>query len=192
MNTPFLKTVYLEKVRPEMMAAHNWTNPHQVPRLEKIVLNSGIKASKEKNWFEEVRKDMTSIAGQKAVLTRATKSVSNFKLREGMPIGVRVTLRGPRMYEFLLRLTAVALPNIRDFRGINRRFDGKGNYTLGIADHTIFPEISSDTSGREAIGMDISFVTTAETDAIGLDLLKRLGLPFRRTKQEEDELNQAA
>lgn len=192
MEKPFLYQQYLEKIRPDMLKEHGWKNIHQAPKLEKIVINSGIKATKEKNWFEEVRKDITAIAGQKAVLTRASKSVSNFKLREGMPIGVRVTLRGVRMYEFLLRLTAVALPNIRDFRGINRKLDGCGNYTLGVSDHTIFPEINSDSTGKESIGMDITFVTTATTDEIGLDLLKRFSLPFRRTKQEEEEANKAA
>ena len=192
MDKPYLYQLYLDRIRPEMLEAHGWKNLHQVPKLEKIVINSGIKATKEKNWFEEVRKDITSIAGQKAVLTRATKSVSNFKLREGMPIGVRVTLRGARMYDFLLRLTAVALPNIRDFRGINRKLDGQGNYTLGIADHTIFPEINSDTSGKESIGMDITFVTSAQSDGTGFDLLKRFGMPFRRTKQEEEEASKAA
>ncbi|MGF1451581.1 MAG: 50S ribosomal protein L5 [Opitutales bacterium] len=192
MEKPYLYQIYLEQIRPDMLKEHGWSNLHEVPKLEKIVINSGIKATKEKSWFEEVRKDISSLAGQKAVLTKATKSVSNFKLREGMPIGVRVTLRGARMYEFLLRLTAVALPNIRDFRGIHRKLDGRGNYTLGITDHTIFPEINSDTQGKETIGMDITFVTTATTDAAGFDLLKRFGMPFRRTKQEEEEANKAA
>lgn len=190
-----LKKHYKETVVPELRKERGYKNIHEVPGLTKIVINSGIKATKEKKWIDEVQKDITTITGQNAVITKARKSVSNFKLREGMPIGVKVTLRGARMYDFMLRLMAVALPNIRDFRGIGRKMDGRGNFTLGITDHTIFPEIPSDTGGKEAIGMDITFVTTAETDEEAFAMLKLMGMPFRKTKQEEadaEAANQAA
>jgi large subunit ribosomal protein L5 len=185
MEQPFLKDHYQKTVVAELKKSQGYSNVHDVPKLTKIVINSGINASKDKNWVEEVRKDISNIAGQKAIITIARKSVSNFKLREGMPNGVKVTLRGAQMYDFLLRLVAVALPNIRDFRGIGRKMDGSGNFTLGISDHTIFPEIPSDTGNKEAIGMDISFVTSATTDEACFALLKQLGMPFRKTKQEE-------
>lgn len=197
MEKPFLKNFFEERLAPELKEKRGYKNIHQIPRVSKVVINSGINSSKDKNWIEEVRKDISSLAGQKAVVTRARKSISNFKLREGMPNGVKVTLRGARMYDFMYRLIAVSLPNIRDFRGVGRKMDGAGNYTLGISDHTIFPEIPSDSTGKESIGMDITFVTTAETDAEAFDLLKGLGLPFKKTKQEEDaeaaaKKNQAA
>lgn len=184
MEQAYLKKHYQEQVVPELKKKHGYTNIHCVPSITKVVLNSGIKATREKNWVEEVRKDITAIAGQHAVVTRAKKSISNFKLREGMPVGVTVTLRGARMYDFLLRLIAVSLPNIRDFRGIGKKMDGRGNYTLGISDHTIFPEIPSDTGGREAIGLDVTIVTSAETDAEAYDLLSLMGMPFRKQTKE--------
>lgn len=177
--TPELKSIYREKIIPEMMKSKGYKNVHQVPVLEKIVLNTGFGAATDKGTLEAIVRDMTLIAGQKAVITKAKSSISNFKLREGMPVGCKVTLRGNKMYDFLYRLLVVALPAIRDFRGIGTKLDGRGNYNLGITDHTIFPEINVD--GRNInIGMDIAICTTAETDAEGLELLKLLGLPFRR------------
>lgn len=184
METPYLQNYYSETVVPQLRKERGYSNPHQVPRLLKIVINSGINATREKNWIEDVRKDISLIAGQRAVITRARESISNFKLREGMPIGVKVTLRGQRMYDFLLRMLAVSLPNIRDFRGVSAKLDGHGNYTLGIADHAIFPEISADTGGREAIGMDITIVTSADSDDEARDLLAKLGMPFRKRTTE--------
>ncbi len=185
MSTPQLKEHYQKVVTPELKKKRGYKNAHQIPGIKKVVINSGIKATVDKNWFEEVRKDISSIAGQKAVITKAKKSVSNFKLREGMNNGVMVTLRGARMYDFLLRLLAVALPNIRDFRGVGKKMDGRGNYTLGITDHTIFPEIPSDTGGKESIGMDITIVTSAATDDEAYDLLSLMGMPFRKQPKSE-------
>ncbi len=186
---PFLKKHYAEVVVPELKKTRGYANAHQLPKITKVVINSGFNATKDKNWAAEVQKEISSIAGQHAVLTKASKSVSNFKLREGMPIGAKVTLRGARMYDFLFRLLAVALPNIRDFRGVSRKLDGQGNYTLGITDSTIFPEIPADTGGREAIGMDITIVTTAESDDEGRELLQLMGMPFRKptTPQKTEE-----
>ncbi|MEO0794740.1 MAG: 50S ribosomal protein L5 [Verrucomicrobiota bacterium] len=190
-DTPYLKMHYAEQVVPELKKTHGYKNAHQVPKIAKVVINSGFDATKDKNWAGEVHKEISSIAGQQAVLTRASKSVSNFKLREGMPIGVKVTLRGARMYDFLFRLIAVSLPNIRDFRGVSRKLDGQGNYTLGITDSTIFPEINADSGGRETIGMDITIVTTADSDDEGRDLLQLMGMPFRKDPKAGEE-NQAA
>jgi large subunit ribosomal protein L5 len=178
MTVPTLKQFYLEKVVPEMAKARGFKNPHQVPTINKIVLNSRIDSEADKNWVTEVVKDITLISGQKPVITRARTSVANFKVREGMPSAVMVTLRGPKMWDFLLRLLSVTLPNIRDFRGMGRKFDGRGSYNLGIADHTIFPEITVDP-GRKNIGLDIAIVTTARTDDDGRELLRLLGMPFR-------------
>lgn len=188
---PFLQKHYAETVAPELRKTRGYANSHQIPKIAKVVINSGFNASKDKNWAAEVLKEISSIAGQQAVMTKASKSVSNFKLREGMPIGVKVTLRGARMYDFLYRLIAVSLPNIRDFRGVSRKLDGQGNYTLGITDSTIFPEISADTGGREAIGMDITIVTTAESDDEGRELLQLMGMPFRKPVKQA-EASQAA
>lgn len=177
--TPALKEIYREKVIPELMKSQGYKNIHQVPVLEKIVLNTGFGAATDKGTLEAIVRDMTAISGQKVVITKAKTSISNFKLREGMPVGVKVTLRGDKMYDFLYRLLVVALPAIRDFRGIGSKLDGRGNYNLGITDHTIFPEINVD--GRNiTIGMDIAICTSAQTDAEGLELLKLIGLPFRR------------
>ncbi|MBC2593311.1 50S ribosomal protein L5 [Ruficoccus amylovorans] len=181
---PTLKKAYLDTVVPELLKSLGYKNVHQVPKVEKVVINSGLNASRDKNWVAEVQKEITSIAGQQAVVTKARKSVSNFKLREGMPNGVAVTLRGSKMYDFLLRFINIALPNIRDFRGVSQKFDGSGNYSIGISDSTIFPEISHDTSGRESIGMDITIVTSASSDKEGRELLKLLGMPFRKPSSQ--------
>ncbi len=179
MSKPVLKTIYLEKVHPELMKSRAYKNGHQVPVIEKIVINSGVSAQAEKGVMEETTRGIGIIAGQKPIIIKARRSVSNFKLREGMPIGVKVTLRGKAMYEFMYRLTSVALPGIRDFRGISTRFDGNGNYTLGITDHTIFPEVNIDGS-RHTFGMDITFTTTTRDDQEAMELLKLMGMPFRR------------
>jgi large subunit ribosomal protein L5 len=178
MSVPYLQQLYREKVAPELTRLRGYKNAHQVPTLHKIVLNSRIKSESDKNWVQEVVKDITLISGQKPVVTRARQAVANFKVRENMPVGVVVTLRGAHMWDFLLRLVSVSLPNIRDFRGLSRKFDGRGNYNLGIADHTIFPEVTQE-AGRKNIGLDIVIVTTAETDDEGRDLLRLLGVPFR-------------
>lgn len=163
------------------MQQFNYSSVMQVPRLEKICLNQGIGAATgDKKLVDNAAAEMTIIAGQKAVPTRARTSVSNFKLREGMPIGVRVTLRGERMYEFLDRLIHITMPRVRDFRGINdKAFDGRGNYNMGITEQIVFPEIDIDKVSRIA-GMDITFVTTASTDAEAYALLKEMGLPFKK------------
>jgi len=179
MNQPELKKYYQEEVVPALQKSMGLKNVMQIPKLEKIVLNSGIGAANDKNVLEEVVKDMSAISAQKAVVTKARKSISNFKLREGMPVGVKVTLRGNQMWEFLYRLTKVSLPLIRDFRGIGKRMDGHGNYTLGISDNTIFPEINVDGHKRLS-GLDICIVTTAKNDKDGLELLTLLGMPFRK------------
>lgn len=179
MSQPELKKLYTEKLRPAIMKERGHKNELQVPRLEKIVINSGVGVVNEKNRVNEVAEDIGRIAGQQPVITKARISISNFKLREGMPIGVKVTLRGNSMWEFLLRLLAVALPNIRDFQGVPRRLDGQGNYTLGITDHTIFPEIKME-GVKYTTGMDITFVTSASNDEDGKDLLSRFGMPFRK------------
>lgn len=184
MATPYLKKVYLEKVVPELLKSRGYTNIHQVPNLQKIVINSAFKADADKGHMAEVVKDITKLTGQKPIITKATKSVASFKVREGMPLGCVVTLRGARMWEFYLRLTAVALPMIRDFRGVSNRLDGRGNFSLGITDHTIFPETQADGSQRANVGMDICIATSAHTDDEGRELLRLLGMPFRRSSAE--------
>lgn len=179
MHKLFLREHYRQQVAPELKKSQGYANVHQIPRLEKIVVNTAFDTSLDKNQIAETLADISSVAGQQAVLTKARKSVSNFKLREGMPVGCRVTLRGARMWEFLYRLMGIALPGIRDFRGIPDKMDGSGNYTLGITDHSIFPEISAEGSKRQ-IGMDISFVTSARTDVEGRELLRLMGMPFRK------------
>lgn len=186
---PYFQQFYQDQVVPELKKKFGFANVHEVPKLSKIVINSGFKATREKAWTEEVRSEISKIAGQRALVTRASKSVSNFKLREGMPVGAKVTLRGERMYDFLFRLVAIALPNIRDFRGVSGKLDGRGNYTLGIDDSTIFPEINTDTSGRDAIGMDITIVTSAETDEHARELLALLGMPFRKSTKPGADAN---
>jgi large subunit ribosomal protein L5 len=179
--TPRLKTKYNDEIRPALVEKFGFSSAMRAPRLEKIVINQGVgEAVGDKKLVDTAVDEMTVIAGQKAVSTIARKSVSNFKLREGMPIGARVTLRGARMYEFLDRLISVALPQVRDFRGISdKAFDGRGNYTLGITEQIIFPEIDIDKINRIS-GMDIAFVTTAQTDTEAFELLSRLGLPFKK------------
>jgi large subunit ribosomal protein L5 len=169
---------YVESVRPALREKRAYQNVHEVPSLEKIVINMGVSASLEKSAVDDAAKDLTMITGRKPVINRSRKSVSNFKLRKGQPIGCRVTLRRDVMYEFFDRLVAAALPRIRDFRGLSARsFDGRGNYSLGLADQTIFPEIDLDKIKRHQ-GMDITLVTTAQTDEEALDLLKLMGMPF--------------
>ncbi len=177
---PRLRKKYQEEVVPALMEEFQYKSIMQVPRLVKICLNQGVgEATQDKKLVDAALQEMTLIAGQKAVPTKARLSVSNFKLREGMTIGARVTLRKNRMWEFMDRLVAVALPRVRDFRGINdKSFDGRGNYSMGITEQIIFPEIDLDKVNRIS-GMDITFVTTAKTDAEALALLKHLGMPFK-------------
>lgn len=178
---PRLKTKYLEQVVPSMMEQFSYSSVMQVPRLEKICINQGIgEATGDKKLVDMAAVELATITGQKAVPTRARTSVSNFKLREGMPIGVRVTLRGERMYEFLDRFISIAMPRVRDFRGLNdKSFDGRGNYTIGITEQIIFPEIDIEKVNK-IMGMDISFVTNAKTDAEAFALLKEIGIPFKK------------
>ncbi|MFP6900858.1 MAG: 50S ribosomal protein L5, partial [Opitutales bacterium] len=166
MKVPYFNQFYHEQVAPAMLKSRGYLNIHQVPRIEKIAINSGFDESLEKSAIDDLRKDIAAIAGQQPVTTKARLSISNFKVRQGMPLGIKVTLRGHTMYEFLLRLIAVALPNIRDFRGVPANFDGQGNYTLGVTDHTIFPEIHIERQ-RTNVGMDISFVTSCSSDEEG-------------------------
>lgn len=187
METVVLKKFYNEKIIPELQKSQGYGNRHQVPSVVKVVLNSGFNATRDKNWISDLQKDLTNIAGQKALITKAKKSVSNFKLREGMPIGCCVTLRGAKMFEFLERLIAIALPTIRDFRGVSTKLDGSGNYTIGITDHTIFPEVPSDTGQRESVGMDITIVTSANSDDESRELIRLLGMPFRKTASQSTE-----
>lgn len=182
MEKAYLQQFYKDSVVPELKKKLGYTNIHEVPRLEKVVINTGFGATTEKGQIDDIVRDISTITGQKAVITKARKSISNFKLREGMPVGVMVTLRGRQMYEFLYRLIAVALPGIRDFRGVRDRLDGSGNYTLGITDHTIFPEVHGD-SAKFNIGMDICITTSAKTDDEGRELLSLLGVPFRKRTQ---------
>ncbi|MBL9136688.1 MAG: 50S ribosomal protein L5 [Verrucomicrobiales bacterium] len=169
---------YVNEVRTALLGNGRFGNVHQVPKMEKIVINMGVPSTLEKVAVDDAAKDLTSITGQKPVINKAKKSVANFKLRKGQPVGCRVTLRRDRMYEFFDRLVATALPRIRDFRGLNpRHFDGRGNYTLGISDQTIFPEIELDKIKRHQ-GMDITIVTSAGNDDDARDLLKLMGMPF--------------
>jgi large subunit ribosomal protein L5 len=179
--TARLKDRYTKEVAPALLEQFQYKTVMQVPKLTKICINQGVGgATQDKKLVEVSVNEISTIAGQKAVSTKARTSISNFKLREGMPIGVRVTLRGERMYEFLDRLMTVALPRVRDFKGVNdRSFDGRGNYTLGITEQIIFPEIDIDKISRIQ-GMDITFVTTAPTDAEALALLKGMGMPFKK------------
>lgn len=181
--TPRLKKKYREEVIPALMEKFQYKSIMQVPKLEKVCINQGVgAATQDKKTVDNALSEMTLIAGQKAVPTKAKKSVSNFKLREGMTIGARVTLRQDQMFEFLDRLISVALPRVRDFRGINdKSFDGRGNYSMGITEQIIFPEIDLDKIPRIS-GMDITFVTSAKTDAEALELLKLLGLPFKNQR----------
>jgi large subunit ribosomal protein L5 len=180
---PTLKKKYKEEIVPALINEFSYKTVMQVPRLEKVILNQGVGSSiADKKIIEVATEEMTMIAGQKAVQTRSKKDISNFKLRKKMPIGVRVTLRRDRMYEFLDRLISVALPRIRDFRGIEGKMDGRGNYTLGVPEQIIFPEINIDKVNK-LNGMNITFVTSANTDEEGFALLKEIGLPFKNLKK---------
>ena len=183
-NTASLKQEYKERIAPALMKQFNYSSAMQIPVLKKIVINQGLGiATADKKIIDVAINERTSITGQKAVATVSRKDVSNFKLRKKMPIGVRVTLRRERMYEFLEKLIRVALPRIRDFKGIESKFDGRGNYTLGIQEQIIFPEINIDTIDR-LLGMNITFVTTAPTDEEGYALLKEFGLPFKNANNK--------
>ena len=177
---PSLKKVYKEQIIPNLMKQFSYSTVMQVPKLVKISINEGVgDATQDKKIVEEACEELTLIAGQKAVLTRSTKDVSNFKLRKGMPIGTKVTLRDVKMYEFLERLIRVSLPRIRDFNGISENMDGQGNYTLGLKEQLIFPEVDIDRSPR-IHGLEITFVTSAKTDEECYALLKEFGLPFKK------------
>jgi large subunit ribosomal protein L5 len=184
MATARLKEKYHSEVVPQLKEKFQYSSIMQVPRIEKICINKGIgNAVSDKKLVDIGVDELTTITGQKAVPTKAKNSVSNFKLREGMPIGARVTLRGDKMYEFLDRLMTIALPRVRDFRGVNDKgFDGRGNYTLGVKEQIIFPEISIDKI-KAISGMDITFVTTAQTDEESFELLKAFGMPFTNLKK---------
>ena len=182
MSSVNVKKDYLERIVPALEKEFNYTSVMQVPRLEKIVINQGLGiATGDKKVIETAINELTAITGQKAVPTLSKKDISNFKVRKKMPIGVRVTLRREKMYEFLERLIRIALPRIRDFKGIDSKLDGQGNYTLGITEQIIFPEINIDTVQRIS-GMNITFVTSAKTDEEGYALLKQFGLPFKNAK----------
>ncbi|MBP52702.1 MAG: 50S ribosomal protein L5 [Opitutae bacterium] len=191
MNVPELKKSYLDEVMPALMKNLGCSNVHQLPKIEKVVINSSFGVELDKNGIEELRKDIAALAGQSPIVIKAKVSVSNFKLRQGMPVGVKVTLRGNRMWEFLLRLIAIALPNIRDFRGVSSKLDGHGNYTLGIIDHSIFPEINVERQ-RVNTGMDICIVTSAQSDHEAIELLKHLGMPFRKHSSDSNPVQAAA
>jgi large subunit ribosomal protein L5 len=179
-TVPSLKKIYLDQVAPEMVKTRGYKNKHRVPRLLKIVLNTGIDAEADKNQIADVARDLGNIAGQKPLLNRTKKAISNFKLKENQIVGCSVTLRGDSMWEFLYRLLSVALPSIRDFRGVGTKLDGQGNYNLGISDFTIFPEITMENV-KKPMGLDICLVTSAETDDEGREFLRLLGMPFRRS-----------
>lgn len=179
-----LKDKYQKDVIPALMKRFGYKSIMQVPKLEKIAINRGVNgAVSDKKLIDIALDELTTISGQKAIATMSKKDISNFKLRKNMPIGARVTLRGEKMYEFLDRLISVALPRVRDFKGINEKsFDGRGNYTMGVTEQIIFPEIDIDKVNR-ITGMDISFVTTAQTDEEAYELLKELGMPFKNVKK---------
>jgi large subunit ribosomal protein L5 len=183
MASPRLKEKYTNEIVAQLKDKFQYSSVMQVPKLTKIAINKGIgQAVSDKKMVDTGVEELTTITGQQAVATIAKKSVSNFKLREGMPIGAKVTLRGDKMYEFLDRLTTIALPRVRDFKGVkDRGFDGRGNYTLGVQEQIIFPEISIDKV-KNISGMDITFVTTANTDEESLELLKAFGMPFTSKK----------
>ena len=179
---PTLEKKYSDEIVPALVKQFGYSSVMQAPRLQKIVINQGVgQAIADKKLIEVAQEELTQIAGQKAVQTVSTKDISNFKLRRGMPIGVKVTLRRERMYEFLERLINVALPRIRDFKGVTSKFDGRGNYTMGITEQIIFPEIDIDKISK-IMGMEITFVTSAGTDEEGTALLKEFGIPFKHEK----------
>ena len=184
MNTAQLKKEYVERIAPALREQFNYSSVMQIPTLKKIVINQGLgDATQDKKIIEVAVNEISAITGQKAVATYSKKDIANFKLRKKMPIGVMVTLRRGRMYEFLEKLVRVALPRIRDFKGIESKFDGRGNYTLGITEQIIFPEINLDSIDRIQ-GMNITFVTSAQTDEEGYALLKAFGLPFKNAKND--------
>ena len=184
MDTAQLKKVYKETIAPSLQKQFNYSSSMQIPVLKKIVINQGLgDATQDKKIIDVAINEISSITGQKAVATYSRKDIANFKLRKKMPIGVMVTLRRERMYEFLEKLVRIALPRIRDFKGIERKFDGRGNYTLGISEQIIFPEINLDQIDRIQ-GMNITFVTSAKTDEEGYALLKGFGLPFKNAKKD--------
>src|SRR5438876_370105 len=168
---PSLKKLYIEHDVPELVKSRGYKNKHEVPKLVKINLNTGIDADADKNQIADIARDMGLIAGQKPILNKSRKAIANFKLKPNQIVGCSVTLRGPSMWEFLYRLLSVALPTIRDFRGVPTKLDGQGNYNLGVTDHSIFPEISVETV-KKHIGLDVTIVTTAEPDDEGRELLK--------------------
>ena len=182
--TPRLKTKYKDEVVSTLQKRFGYKSVMQVPRLEKIAINRGVNgAVNDKKLVDIALDELSTITGQKAIATNSKKDISNFKLRKNMPIGARVTLRGEKMYEFLDRLIAVALPRVRDFKGINEKsFDGRGNYTMGVTEQIIFPEIDIDKVNR-ITGLDITFVTTAQNDEEAYELLKELGMPFKNVKK---------
>ena len=180
-QVPSLKKLYVEHVVPELVKSRGYKNKHQVPKITKVVINTGIDADADKNQIADVQRDVGAIAGQKPVLTKSRKAIANFKLKQGQVVGCFVTLRGHNMWEFLQRLIAVALPTIRDFRGVSPKLDGQGNYNLGVTDHTIFPEITVENV-KKHMGLDITIVTTAQNDDEGRELLRLLGMPFRRSE----------
>jgi large subunit ribosomal protein L5 len=185
--TPRLEKKYKDEVVPALMKKFGYTTIMQCPRLVKICLNQGVKGSvADKKLIDDAVAEMTTISGQKAVPTLSKKDISNFKLRKAMPIGCRVTLRGDNMFDFLDRLVSISLPRVRDFKGINEKsFDGRGNYTMGVTEQIIFPEIDIDKVNRIS-GMDITFVTTARTNEEAYELLKELGMPFKNMKKTEE------
>lgn len=184
MDTAQLKKAYKETIAPNLQKQFNYSSTMQIPALKKIVINMGLgDATQDKKLIEVAINEITTITGQKAVATYSRKDIANFKLRKKMPIGVMVTLRRERMYEFLEKLVRVALPRIRDFKGIATKFDGRGNYTLGISEQIIFPEINIDAIDRIQ-GMNITFVTSAPTDEEGFALLKAFGLPFKNANND--------
>lgn len=177
---PTLQKKYKDEIVPKLQKEFGYTSVMQVPKLEKITINQGMgQATADKKLVEVAQSELTTITGQKAMLTYSKKDISNFKLRKGMPIGVKVTLRGAKMYEFLERLIAVSLPRIRDFKGINQKLDGRGNYTLGIKEQIIFPEIDIDKITK-VLGMEVTFVTNTESDEAATALLREFGLPFKK------------
>lgn len=185
MATPRLKDKYIKDIVPALKQKFNYKSVMQVPKIEKICINKGMGiAVTDKKLIDVALEEVTQISGQKAVATKSKKAISNFKLRENMPIGVRVTLRGDKMYEFMDRLMNIALPRVRDFRGVNNKgFDGRGNYTLGVKEQIIFPEISIDKVNKIS-GMDITFVTSASSDEESFELLKAFGMPFANKNQQ--------
>jgi large subunit ribosomal protein L5 len=189
--TPVLKKLFQEQVIPQLQKSRGYKNTHQIPKISKVVLNTGIDADADKNQISDTARDLGMIAGQKPVLTKSKKAISNFKLREGQVVGAFVTLRGDAMWEFLYRLLAVALPTIRDFRGVSPKLDGNGNYNLGVSDFTIFPEITVENV-KKSMGLDVTIVTTAKDDEEGRELLRLLGMPFRRTEPAAPTKTQAA